>query len=283
MPLDPRSYRDIVRRALDEDVGGGDITTDATVAPALTRARRLPDQGRLRAGRARRRVRGVPAARARRATCVASPSTTAIGARAGDEIAEVVGRRARCWSASAPRSTSCSGCPGIATRARRFVDAAGGRITILDTRKTTPTLRVLEKYAVRAGGATNHRVGLFDAMLIKDNHIRLAGGVRAAVAERARAHGPDCRSRSKPRRSTQVDEALAAGADIDPGRQHVDRPTFARRSRAGARPREDRDLRRRDARARFPSSPRPAPTSCRSARSRIPRRPSTSALKSNPL
>ena len=54
---------------------------------------------------------------------------------------------------------------------------AGGRITILDTRKTTPTLRALEKYAVRAGGATNHRVGLFDAVLIKDNHIRLAGGV----------------------------------------------------------------------------------------------------------
>src|SRR5204862_3223150 len=71
---------------------------------------------------------------------------------------------------------------GIATRSRLFVDAAGGRIRILDTRKTTPTLRVLEKYAVRAGGAANHRTGLFDAILIKDNHIRLAGGVGAAVA-----------------------------------------------------------------------------------------------------
>src|SRR5947208_3526214 len=71
---------------------------------------------------------------------------------------------------------------GIATLTRRFVDASGGRITILDTRKTTPMLRALEKYAVRAGGGTNHRAGLFDAMLIKDNHVRLAGGVASAVA-----------------------------------------------------------------------------------------------------
>src|SRR5262249_40861194 len=78
---------------------------------------------------------------------------------------------------------------GVATHARRFVEASGGRITILDTRKTTPTLRAVEKYAVRAGGAANHRAGLYDAFLIKDNHIRLAGGVKSAV-ERARAHRP---------------------------------------------------------------------------------------------
>ncbi len=101
---------------------------------------------------------------------------------------------------------------GIATRARRFVDAAGGRITILDTRKTTPTLRVLEKYAVRAGGASNHRVGLFDAILIKDNHIRLAGGVRAAV-ERSRAHRPGLPVEIEAETLAQVDEALAAGAE----------------------------------------------------------------------
>src|SRR5207237_1433958 len=70
---------------------------------------------------------------------------------------------------------------GIATRARRFAEATAGKITILDTRKTTPTLRVLEKYAVRAGGASNHRVGLYDAILIKDNHIRLAGADYVSV------------------------------------------------------------------------------------------------------
>src|SRR4029077_20300082 len=101
---------------------------------------------------------------------------------------------------------------GIATCARRFVDAADGRITILDTRKTTPTLRALEKYAVRAGGATNHRVGLFDAILIKDNHIPLAGGVHAAV-ERVRARRPDMPIEIEAEPLNQLDEALSAGVD----------------------------------------------------------------------
>jgi nicotinate-nucleotide pyrophosphorylase (carboxylating) len=101
---------------------------------------------------------------------------------------------------------------GIATRARRFVDAAGGRITVLDTRKTTPLLRTLEKYAVRAGGATNHRGGLFDAVLIKDNHISLAGGVGVAIA-RTRAHRPGTPIEIEAETLGQVDEALAAGVD----------------------------------------------------------------------
>ena len=91
-------------------------------------------------------------------------------------------------------------------------DAAAGRITVLDTRKTTPTLRVLEKYAVRAGGATNHRTGLFDAVLIKDNHIRLAGGVRAAVA-RTRQYRPGLPIEIEAQSLAQVDEALEAGAE----------------------------------------------------------------------
>jgi nicotinate-nucleotide pyrophosphorylase (carboxylating) len=102
---------------------------------------------------------------------------------------------------------------GIATRARRFVDAAGGRIVVLDTRKTTPTLRALEKYAVRAGGASNYRSGLYDALLIKDNHIRLGGGVGAAVAH-AREHQPDLRVEVEAQTLEEVDQALAAGADI---------------------------------------------------------------------
>jgi nicotinate-nucleotide pyrophosphorylase (carboxylating) len=102
---------------------------------------------------------------------------------------------------------------GTATLARRFVAAAAGRITVLDTRKTTPTLRALEKYAVVAGGATNHRHGLYDAILIKDNHVRLAGGIGAAVA-RARAGHPALTVEVEAQSLTQVDEALAAGADI---------------------------------------------------------------------
>src|SRR6185503_2899121 len=84
---------------------------------------------------------------------------------------------------------------------------------ILDTRKTTPALRVLEKYAVLAGGATNHRMGLFDAILIKDNHVRLAGGVKAAVSQ-ARARQPHMPVEVEAQNLAQVDEALCAGADI---------------------------------------------------------------------
>jgi nicotinate-nucleotide pyrophosphorylase (carboxylating) len=103
---------------------------------------------------------------------------------------------------------------GIASKTRRFVEAAGPGTKILDTRKTTPTLRRLEKYAVRMGGGENHRFSLSDMVLIKDNHLRLVGGIREAV-ERARA-------RTRPRRKIEVEvtnlkeaeEAVAAGATM---------------------------------------------------------------------
>jgi nicotinate-nucleotide pyrophosphorylase (carboxylating) len=102
---------------------------------------------------------------------------------------------------------------GIATLTRQFVDAAGGRIIVLDTRKTTPILRALEKYAVRAGGAVNHRSGLDDGILIKDNHIRLAGSVGAAVT-RMRKSNREMPTEVEAQSLAQVDEALRAGADI---------------------------------------------------------------------
>jgi hypothetical protein len=84
---------------------------------------------------------------------------------------------------------------------------------ILDTRKTTPGLRTLEKYAVRAGGATNHRAGLFDAILIKENHIHLAGGVERAI-ELCRAHSPGLPIEIEAETLDEVDQALAAGAEV---------------------------------------------------------------------
>ena len=101
---------------------------------------------------------------------------------------------------------------GIATLTRRYVEAAGGRIVILDTRKTTPTLRALEKYAVRAGGGTNHRSGLDDAILIKDNHIRLAGGVKAAI-ERMRGARRDMPIEIEVQSLEQLQEVLESGAE----------------------------------------------------------------------
>jgi nicotinate-nucleotide pyrophosphorylase (carboxylating) len=102
---------------------------------------------------------------------------------------------------------------GIATLTRQFVDAAADRIIVLDTRKTTPLMRVLEKYAVRVGGGTNHRFGLDDGILIKDNHVRLAGGVAAAV-QRMRAANQTRPVEVEAQSLCEVDAALDAGADI---------------------------------------------------------------------
>src|SRR6185295_1290951 len=102
---------------------------------------------------------------------------------------------------------------GIATLTRRFVDAAGGRLTILDTRKTIPTFRALAKYAVRCGGGSNHRFGLFDAVLIKDNHIRIAGGVREAI-QLVRAAGVKLPIEVEAQSLDQVDAAIEAGVDV---------------------------------------------------------------------
>ena len=209
-PLDPGLYRDIVRRALDEDVRGGDITTEATVAAGLqARGVFLVKADSIVAGLevAFETYRMIePSLRAE------AGKSDGDACAAGEAIATVFGSARTLLVGERTALNFLQRLSGIATRARRFVDAAGGRITILDTRKTTPTLRVLEKYAVRAGGASNHRVGLYDAILIKDNHIRLAGGVAAAV-ERARAHRPGMPVEIEAETLAQVDEALAARAD----------------------------------------------------------------------
>ena len=130
---------------------------------------------------------------------------------AGSVVAEITGTARALLTGERTALNFLQRLSGIATRARQFVDAARGRITVLDTRKTTPTLRALEKYAVIAGGATNHRMGLFDAILVKDNHIRLAGGVAQAVAQ-ARAHHTGLPVEVEAETIAQVDEALAARA-----------------------------------------------------------------------
>jgi len=102
---------------------------------------------------------------------------------------------------------------GIATLTNRFVTATRGRITILDTRKTIPTLRALAKYAVQCGGGTNHRMGLYDAVLIKDNHIRLAGGIAEAI-RRVRGRGLDLPIEVEVQSLFEVDQAALARPDV---------------------------------------------------------------------
>ena len=210
-PLDPGLYREIVRRALAEDLGWGDVTTEATVAAGLTaRGVVLAKSPCV--------IAGVDvAAEAFRQLDPAVVFTVRKGDRSscapGDIVAEVSGSAASMLTAERTALNLMQRMTGIATMTRRYVDATGGHITILDTRKTTPTLRALEKYAVRAGGGTNHRGGLDDGILIKDNHIRLAGGLAEAV-RRMKAANQEMPIEVEAQSLDQVDEAIQSGADI---------------------------------------------------------------------
>jgi nicotinate-nucleotide pyrophosphorylase (carboxylating) len=210
-PLAVDAYRHLVRLALSEDVGRGDITTSGTIDAA--------QKGRgVMLAKSRSVVAGLDIAREAFRQIDAQVQMTVQrpdGSRCepGTVVAEVRGTAAALLTAERTALNFLQRLSGIATLTRQFVDAAGGRITVLDTRKTTPILRALEKYAVRAGGGTNHRFGLDDGILIKDNHVRLSGGVAAAV-ERMRAANRDLPVEVEAQSLAEVEAAVAAGADI---------------------------------------------------------------------
>jgi nicotinate-nucleotide pyrophosphorylase (carboxylating) len=210
-PLDPALYREIVRRALAEDLGWGDVTTEATVRPEQ-RARGVI------VAKTRCVIAGVDvAAEAFRqldpAVSLTSRRSDGQWCESGDTVLEVDGAAAAMLTAERTALNLMQRMSGIATLTRHFVDAAAGRITILDTRKTTPTLRALEKYAVRAGGGSNHRSGLDDGILIKDNHIRLAGGVGEAM-RRMKDARQEMPIEIEAQSLAEVDAAVEAGADM---------------------------------------------------------------------
>ena len=212
-PLDPRLYRDLVRRALEEDVRDGDVTTEAIV-PADLQARGtfvIKSEGVLAglevAFEVFRQLEKGPVG------SFAVRVRDGEWCRPGTEVADVVAPARTLLVGERTALNYLQRLSGIATLARRFDEAANGRITILDTRKTTPTLRALEKYAVRVGGGTNHRSGLFDAILIKDNHIALAGGVKAAI-DRVRANRPAMPIEIEAATLHDVDLALAEGVEV---------------------------------------------------------------------
>ncbi len=207
MTADPGVVADAVRRALAEDVGGGDITTDAIV----------PLQGAgigILEAREDCVVCGLDAAREtfRQIGGCDLPGDLADGDRLkeGDRVPLVVGSLRAILTGERVALNFLQRLSGIATLTRRFVDAAPG-VQIRDTRKTTPGLRALEKHAVVTGGGVNHRFGLNDAVLIKDNHIAAAGSIAAAVsAARDAGHAPvqvECDTLA------QVRDALAAGVE----------------------------------------------------------------------
>jgi nicotinate-nucleotide pyrophosphorylase (carboxylating) len=187
MVLAPEAYRDLVGQALAEDRGRGDATSAATVARGI-RAR-----GTILA-KADLVVAGIDVA-AETFKQLDPRSSFEVrwgdGSRVqpGDVVAYVHGDAHALLEAERTALNFLQRLCGIATLTAKFVDAARGGITILDTRKTTPGFRALEKYAVRCGGGTNHRLRLDDGILIKDNHKRLAGGVAAAAARAMKESG----------------------------------------------------------------------------------------------
>ena len=193
---------EIVGRALEEDVGSGDITTELCVpADRQATGRFLVREPIVAAG-----VELLPLLYDN----VEVKATSGCRLRAGQEIASVRGSARALLTRERVALNFLQHLSGIATLARKYVDAvAGTRCRILDTRKTIPGLRELEKMAVRAGGATNHRIGLYDAVLIKNNHITAAGGVCAALQATRSASVP---VQIEVRTRAELEEALRCGA-----------------------------------------------------------------------
>lgn len=204
---------DLIRHALKEDIHTGDLTTQACV-PELrpATARLVAKEAFVLAGL---QVAG-------RVFSLLDPmvrfeALAVDGARlqSGTVMARISGDAASLLQAERVALNLLQRMCGVATLTSRYVAAvAGTRARIVDTRKTTPGLRMLEKYAVRVGGGINHRTGLYDGILIKENHIAAAGGISAAVS-RARSYIPHTlKIEVETETVAQVQEALAAGADI---------------------------------------------------------------------
>ena len=200
----------VVRAALAEDVGTGDVTTDPLFDAAATgTAQLLVKEPGV--------VCGLAAAEAVFRTLDESVQFEPL-AHDGDiiepgPVARVEGSLRALLTGERTALNLLGRLSGVATLTRRYVDAvAGTRARILDTRKTTPGLRELEKYAVACGGGTNHRFGLYDAILVKDNHIRFAGGIETAVG-RLRAANSGLPIQVEAETLDDVRTALAVGVD----------------------------------------------------------------------
>jgi nicotinate-nucleotide pyrophosphorylase (carboxylating) len=209
--LDPAVIREQARRFLQEDVGPGDVTTRLVVPPDAVAAAWV-------VAREPCVVAGLPVAIAVFHELDSSVATTPLvtdgsGVAAGARLVRVAGRAAPILTGERVALNLLQHLSGVATLTRRYVDAiAGTSASVSDTRKTTPGLRLLEKYAVRMGGGRNHRMGLHDAVLIKDNHIAAAGGIGAALRAAARARGAARPVQVEVDSLAQLTEALAEGA-----------------------------------------------------------------------
>lgn len=205
--------KDLIERALAEDIGSGDITGEALFGP-----RRVVN-GRIGA-RDPFVLAGIDVARdvfsiVDESVIFRAMKRDGDRVEGGDILAEITGDAGSLLKGERTALNFIQRLSGIATLTSAFVKKArGSRARIVDTRKTTPGLRVLEKYAVRVGGGRNHRMGLYGGILIKENHIAACGGIREAVA-RARSEAPHTlKVEVEVTNLDEVREALGAGADI---------------------------------------------------------------------
>jgi nicotinate-nucleotide pyrophosphorylase (carboxylating) len=210
--LPPRSvWQAAVEHALAEDLGSGDLTTRAVLPEDRAIEARIEARESLV-------VCGVEVVRAvfDRLGGVSLEPRVADGTRAaaGAPLIRLAGSAHAILAGERTALNLLGHLSAIATHTRRFVDAvAGTGVAIVDTRKTLPGWRALAKYAVAVGGGTNHRTGLFDAILVKDNHVAAAGGVGLAVKAARAAAPPHVWLQAEVESEAQAEEALAAGAD----------------------------------------------------------------------
>ncbi len=203
----------IVDLALLEDVGRGDVTTEATVPPDAVGAAAIVQK-------APGAVCGLPVVRAVYARLDPRVEVAPLAAEGSwsaepRTVARVHGPLAVILTGERTALNFLQRLSGVATASRQAARlAVGTRATVLDTRKTTPGLRVLEKYAVRVGGCRNHRAGLDDGFLIKENHVRAAGGIASAVRAARRRAAPAQLVEVEVTTLIELDQAIAAGADL---------------------------------------------------------------------
>jgi nicotinate-nucleotide pyrophosphorylase (carboxylating) len=208
-----QQIKQIIKAALAEDIGTGDVTTEATVDPKK--------KGRaLVVAKDDFVVAGLDVFEATfkcldKNIKVSKMIADGCRAKKGAVIAEVEGSLSGILQAERVALNLFQRMCGIATQTAKYVAAVKGtKTSILDTRKTVPGLRMLDKMAVRLGGGTNHRIGLYDGVLIKDNHIEAAGGITAAVAAERKHLRRKLKIEVETKNLREVKEALACGADI---------------------------------------------------------------------
>jgi nicotinate-nucleotide pyrophosphorylase (carboxylating) len=212
-PLDLRVIDDVLRAALREDLGSGDRTTAATIpASAMAAGRYTTKQALV--------VAGLPVA-ARLLEIVNSSLKyrplvqDGDSVPAGTAIAEVRGAASSILTGERVTLNMLQRMCGIATITREYVQRVSGtKAKVADTRKTVPGLRVLDKYAVACGGGSNHRMGLFDAILIKNNHLAFHDSIASAIRKAREQAGPDVRIEVEVPGPESVEEAIGAGADV---------------------------------------------------------------------